>query len=162
VLLALFAAASGALMFLARMRLLDSVAQSKTPLPDVSRYKPMLRLLSGDDLEFVAVNPSLRRKIGSRRRELFRAYLRCLTKDYARLLAGIRRLMVESGVERPDLAKALAKNRMLFAVALCRIEIHLQLHALGVGKVDVSGLVNALDALRGTVSMMSPAAGAAY
>ena len=57
---------------------------------------------------------------------------------------------------------AARRNRMLFAFALCRIEFHLHLHALGMGKVDVSGLVAALDALRGAVNVMTPATGAAY
>jgi hypothetical protein len=70
--------------------------------------------------------------------------------------------MMESGVDRPDLAKAIAKNQMLFAFALYRVEFHLHLHALGVGKVDVSGLVAALNALRGSVNVMTPATGAAY
>ncbi len=161
-LLILIAAGSGSMLLWARMRLLDTTAQSNMPLPEVGRYRPMLRLLSNDDLGFVGSNPYLRGKVGAKRREIFRGYLRCLTKDYARLLSGIRRMMVESGVDRPDLAKALAKNRFMFAVALCRIEFHLQLHALGIGKVDVSGLVEALDALRSTVSVMTPATGAAY
>jgi len=55
-----------------------------------------------------------------------------------------------------------AKNRLMFALALCRIELNLQLHTLGIGKVDVSGLVEALDTLRGAVSVMTPATGAAY
>jgi hypothetical protein len=161
-LLILITTASGALLLLARMRLLDTTAQSDMPLPEVGRYRPMLRLLSDGDLDFAGSNPYLRGRVGAKRREIFRGYLRCLTKDYARLLSGIRRMMVESGVDRPDLAKALAKNRLMFALALCRIEIHLQLHALGVGKVDVSGLVESLDALRSTVSVMTPATGAAY
>jgi hypothetical protein len=122
----------------------------------------MLRLLADGDLEFAGANRVLRGRIRARRRELFRGYLRCLTKDYARLLAGLRQLMAESGVDRPDLAKALAKNRLMFALALCRIEVNLQLHTFGVGKVDVSGLVDALDALRNAVSVMTPATGAAY
>jgi len=151
-------AGSGILMLAARMRMLDSVAQSNRALPDAERYRPMLRLLSDADLKFAARNPALRAKIASRRRELFRGYVRCLTKDYGRLLGSIRRLMVESGVDRPDLAKALAKNRFVFAMALCRIELHLRLHALGLSNVDVSGLVEALDGLRATVNVMSPAA----
>lgn len=161
-LLIVIAAGSGAMLFFARMRLLDTVTQSNMPLPDVGRYRPMLRLLSDGDLDFAGINPQLKGKVGARRREIFRGYLTCLTKDYARLLSGVRRMMVESGVDRPDLAKVLAKNRLMFALALCRIELHLQLHALGVGKVDVSGLVEALDALRNTVSVMTPATGAAY
>lgn len=160
---AVLAAGSLALMLASRMRLLDSAAPSSdAPLPDVTRYRPMLRLLSDEDLAFAGDNAALRRRIGAQRRELFRSYLRCLTKDYGRLLGGIRRLMVESGVDRPDLAKALTKNRFIFAIALCRIEAHLVLHALGVGKVDVSGLVEALDALRGTVRLMSPVESAVW
>ena len=160
--LVLIAAVSGAVLFLARMRLLDSVVQSSTRLPDADRYRPMLRLLSDGDLDFASSNPVLRGRIRAQRRQMFRGYLRCLTKDYARLLSGLRRMMVESGEDRPDLAKALAKNRLMFAVALCKIEIHLQLHALGIGKVDVSGLVDALSALRGAAGVMTPAMGAAY
>jgi hypothetical protein len=160
-LLTIIAAGSAALLFVTRARLLDSTALSHARLPESDRYRPMLRLLSDADFDFVAANPVLRRTIRARRREMFRGYLRCLTKDYARLLSGIRRMMVESGVDRPDLAKALAKNRMMFTFALCRIEVHLQLHALGVGKVDVSGLVEALDALRGAVSVLTPATGTA-
>lgn len=150
------------LVFVARMRLLNAQVQARQGLPDASRYRPMLRLLSDADLEFAGTNPKLRGKIRAKRREMFRSYLRCLTKDYARLLSGIRVTMVESGVDRPDLAKALARNRVLFALALCRIELHLQLHALGLGKVDVSGLVEALDSLRGAVNVMTPVAGAAF
>jgi hypothetical protein len=153
---------SALLLFVARMRLLDAHVQAQQNLPDVNRYKPMLRLLSDDDLGFAAASPKLRSKVRSQRREVFRGYLRCLTKDYTRLLSGVRGMMVESGEDRPDLAKALARNRVLFALALCRIELHLQLHALGIGKVDVSGLVEALDSLRGAVSVMTPATGAAF
>ncbi len=153
---------SALLLFVARMRLLDAHVQAQQNLPDANRYKPMLRLLSDTDLGFAAANRKLKSRIRSQRREVFRGYLRCLTKDYARLLSGIRGMMVESGVDRPDLAKALARNRVLFALSLCRIELHLQLHALGIGKVDVSGLVEALDSLRGAVSVMTPATGAAF
>jgi hypothetical protein len=112
------------------------------------RYRPMLRLLSGDDLEFVSANRAARRALRAERRRLFRSYLGCLVKDYSRIVAGLRLAMVQSGVDRPDLTRALAKNRVLFALALCRIEVHLAMHAAGIGKVDVSGLVDALDSLR--------------
>jgi hypothetical protein len=160
--LVLIATGSALLLFADRMQLLDAKAQSQQNLPDANRYRPMLRLLSDEDLKFASASPRLRGKIRARRREVFRGYLRCLAKDYARLLSGVRGMMVESGVDRPDLAKALARNRMLFALSLCRIEIHLQLHALGIGKVDVSGLVEALDSLRGAVTAMTPATGLAF
>jgi hypothetical protein len=122
------------------------------------RYRPMLRLLSNDDLAFVSADARLQRTLRARRRDLFRGYLRCLTTDYARLLAGVREAMVHSGVDRPDLARALAKNRVLFAIAICKVEFRLALHATGVGNVDISGLVDALEALRGQVSVLSASA----
>ena len=134
----------------------------RLPVLGADRYRPMLRLLSNDDLAFVSADSKLQRTLRARRRDLFRGYLRCLTADYARLLAGVREVMVHSGVDRPDLARALAKNRVLFAIAICKVEFRLALHATGVGNVDISGLVDALEALRGQVSALSASSGTMY
>ena len=146
-----------ALAFFSRLRRLRVVAQSNTASVVANRYRPMVRLLAEEDTTFVASNKAMARKLRAERRRIFRGYLDCLTKDYARLLNGIRLAMVRSGVDRPDLAQALAKNKILFTFALCRIEFRLLLHQAGVGKVDVSGLVEAMDALRTQVSFLTPA-----
>jgi hypothetical protein len=119
------------------------------------RYKPMLRLLAHDDLAFIPADGTLQKAFRAKRRELFRGYLRCLTRDYALLLAGVRAVMVQSGVDRPDLARTLAKNRVLFAIAMCKVEFRLILHAAGIGTVDISGLVEALETLRIQVGLLS-------
>jgi hypothetical protein len=149
------------LQFLLKMRSLRSQPGETSPLVGADRYRPMLRLLSDDDLAFVSADSKLFKTLRSRRRELFRGYLRCLTRDYARLLAGVREAMVHSGVDRPDLARALAKNRALFAIAICKVEFRLALHATGVVSVDISGLVNAFETLRGQVNVLSTSALAA-
>src|SRR5579872_7468947 len=97
---------------LLRMRVPTANA-GKFPVVSADRYRPMLRLLADEDLEFVSVNSNLHKVLRTRRRELFRSYLRCLARDYALLLAGVRAVMVHSGVDRPELAHALAKNRAL-------------------------------------------------
>ncbi len=140
---------------LSRVRVPATASFGAAPVVSAERYRPMLRLLSDDDLNFVASNGNLHRTLKSRRRELFRSYLRCLTRDYGCLLAGIRSAMVEAGVDRPDLARALAKNRALFALAVYRVEVRLAFHAVGVGTVDISGLVEALEGLRAQVSVVS-------
>jgi hypothetical protein len=149
------------LQFLLKMRSLRSQPTAEItgsfPMLGADRYRPMLRLLSDEDLAFVSADNKLQRTLRARRRDLFRGYLRCLTRDYARLLAGVRQAMVHSGVDRPDLARALAKNRVLFAAAICKVEFRLALHATGVGSVDISGLVGALETLRGQVSVLSTA-----
>ena len=65
--------------------------------------------------------------------------------------------MVQSGLDRPDLARALAKNRALFVMAIYKVEFRLALHAVGMGKVEISGLVEALESLRNQVSVLSAA-----
>lgn len=156
---ALFLAALGALAWqvLPQVRIPLGAEANSLPLISADRYRPMLRLLSDDDLNFVAANASLHRTLRARRRELFRTYLRCLARDYAHLLAGVRYVMVQSGLDRPDLARALAKNRTLFVLAIYKVEFRLALHAVGMGKVEISGLVEALESLRSQVSMLSSA-----
>jgi len=159
--LALISVAALAFQFAAALRLLRSDARIQPATSSVNRYQPMLRLLSEDDVRFVSGNRVLSKKLRAQRQDIFKGYLRCLTKDYGKLLAGVRLAMVNSGVDRPDLARALAKNKILFAWALCRIELRLSLYSLGLAKVDVSGLVEAMDALRGQVSFLAPASLAA-
>ena len=117
----------------------------------------MLRLLSDEDLNFVPANSNLRKTLrtGDFTGNCSRSYLRCLTRDYAHLLAGVRNAMVQSGLDRPDLARALAKNRTLFTIAMYKVEFRLALHTVGVGRVEIAGLVEALEALRNQVGVLS-------
>jgi hypothetical protein len=154
---ALFLTAFGLMgwQVLSRMRALAAPETTAVPVVSADRYRPMLRLLSDDDLNFVPAKSGLRRSLRARRRELFRSYLRCLARDYAHLLAGVRAVMVQSGMDRPELAQALAKNRTLFLVAMYKVEFRLTMHAIGVGKVEIAGLVEALEGLRNQVSVLS-------
>jgi hypothetical protein len=155
----LVAAGGFAVQFTTRLRALGAgnsgCKTSGTPVNVAGRYRPMLRLLSEEDLAFVASHPKLARALRTERQKLFRSYLRCLTKEYGRLLAGIRMVMVQSRVDRPDLARALAKNRMMFALAICRIEYRLTMQSMGIGTVDISGVVEAFDRLRESAVAMS-------
>jgi hypothetical protein len=141
--------------FISRMRVIRAAEATAIPVVSAERYRPMLRLLSDEDLAFASVDAQLTRTLRARRRELFRSYLNCLTRDYAHLLAGVRAVMVQSGMDRPELAHALAKNRILFAIAICKVEFRLTLHAAGVGKVDVSALVGAMETLSNQVRALS-------
>jgi len=149
------------LQLMIKMRAFGSAKAVEATALATDRYRPMLRLLADADLNFLPSGSALRHTVAVQRRAFFRAYLRCLTRDYARLLAGIRLAIVQSGVDRPDLTRALAKNRFLFAVAICRVEYRLALHAAGLGHVEIGGLVDALESLRSQVSVLTPVAQAA-
>ncbi len=155
--LLLIAFGSLAWQVLSRMRVPSAARTGTLSTVSADRYRPMLRLLADEDLTFVPADTRMRKTLRSKRRALFRSYLACLARDYSLLLAGVRTVMVQSGVDRPDLARALAKNRLLFAITLYKVELRLALHAVGVGTVDISGLVDALDALRAQVGVLSAA-----
>src|SRR5580704_13406065 len=128
----LILAGAATVQFCVYMRKLDAHKRSAAPAVDVDKYRPMLRLLSDEDTELTS-DPELRRKLRRQRTSLFREYLGALADDYGNLLAGVRLIMTQSGSDRPDLAKALVRNRVLFAVTLCRIDFRLRLYALGIG-----------------------------
>ncbi len=151
-----------AVHFWAHMRTIDAHTHAAGgPLRDAEYYRPMVRLLS--DYSNPTGNPAEQAEIRAERCSLFREYLRSLTWDYGHLLAGIRLAMAESAVDRPDLIKALLRNRILFAVALCRIELRLTFYKRGICtaellRTDVMGLMNAVNVLRPQPAMMAESA----
>jgi len=118
----------------------------------VARYKPMERLLCEEDFEFLASQrgyvPGIARKLRAERRKIFREYLRCLRRDFARLEAGIRLFMVHATEDKPELAKALFRRRVAFTRGILAAECRLVLHTFGVGTVDVRGLTGSLEGMR--------------
>jgi hypothetical protein len=123
------------------------------------RYRPMLRLLDERDFQYLAESgcpKEVVRKAKADRRAIFRRYLRCLVKDYSRLLAGLRMQILMSKTDRPDLLRAIAANRWFFLRSLVRIELSLALHTAGIGKVDVSGLVQAIEGLTAVSGSFAP------
>lgn len=156
--LALGASGLLALHYLTRLRRIEAFAANRAGLvfPPANRYRPMLRLLSENDEALLSSNKSLLRKFRKQRQEIFRGYLINLSSDYGNMLAAIRGSMVASGIDRPDLAAALVRNRSLFALAICRIEYRLLLNRMGLGSaVDVSGLVEAVSALQAQMQIFS-------
>jgi hypothetical protein len=156
--LVLITVGSAAFHFILRLNSLNPAEIAHIPQAASRAYKPMLRLLSNEDMQLVSAAPALKRDLRAQRRRIFRSYLRCLSKDYSRLFGGVRWIMVNSDVDRPDLAMLLSRQRRAFAIAMCRIEWKLALHAAGVEnvKIDVSGLVGAVDNLTGVVNVFNP------
>lgn len=118
----------------------------------VAKYRPMERLFLQDDYEFLAAQPGSKREIVRRlqaeRRRIFHRYLRALGRDFDRLLWAAKALVVHSAEDRPDLAKVLLRQTLMFDYALGVTHCRLVLQGFGIGTVDVRPLVGALDAMR--------------
>jgi hypothetical protein len=125
-----------------------SVRPVASPVSRAGRYQPMLRLLSESDFALVGQNHKLLRRLKAQRTAIFRQYVRCLALEYGRLLAGLRMIALQSPVDRPDLARAILQHRLKFATLLCRMDLLLLLHTLGIRHTNISGLVQMLDSLR--------------
>jgi hypothetical protein len=141
------------------------VAAGTAPASREGRYRPMLRLLSEEDYAVVGGNKRLLRRLRAERSVIFRGYVRCLTLDYGRILAGLRHAAFHSAVDRPDLAWTVLQNRIAFTNLLFRLDILLIMHQFGVRGVNVSGLLEAMEGLRArataSLSSSSPIALAA-
>jgi hypothetical protein len=127
----------------------------------IQKYRPMLRLLSEDDYEFLSTqsgyDPKIARKLRTERRRIFRSYLSNLVRDFHRLHLAARVALVYSAEDRPDLASKLLKQRLLFSFAVCSVETRLFLHSAGIGTVDVHGLLGTLDGIHAEISGFLPA-----
>lgn len=129
-----------------------------------SRYRPMERLLDPADSRFLqseaGYSRRLARRLRAKRVEIFRAYVRCLGRDFARVSSALRLLMVHAPVDRSALAGLLLKQRLLFSANMMSLEARVMLHSFGVSglQVDVRGLVESLDMLRTQLQALAAAA----
>lgn len=147
--------AAAASLFVLLLRRLNSPDHDPEPSLEwcnqftVQRYRPMERLFSEDDFRFLATQPGYSPRIAQRlraeRRRVFLHYLRCLCRDFDRLHTAARFLLLDSPQDRPDLVMALFRQRMTFRYALLTVHGRLTLQGLGLGTVDVRGLVAAVE-----------------
>lgn len=126
----------------------------------LEKYRPMERLFLPQDYEFLSSQPGftprLIRRLQAERRKIFRRYLRRLSRDFDRLQAAIKLLMLDSAQDRSDLAITLFRQRLRFYYALATVHCGLALQTLGLGTVDARGLVSALAAMRDQLRALSP------
>ena len=151
--------------------LLRKVAVSGGSLPltvewidelSIERYRPMLRLLDGEDLDFLrsqpGFTPDMATKLRIQRCQIFRGYLRCLNADFARVCAAMKVLMLQSRNDRPDLAAALIRHQATFLCGMAIVRFRLVLYRWGMGAVDVTSLVQVFDTMRLALRTLVPAA----
>ncbi|HEV3199106.1 MAG TPA: hypothetical protein VGZ73_14435 [Bryobacteraceae bacterium] len=128
----------------------------------IERYRPMLRLLDGEDLEFLRSQPGFTPKMANKLRIqrclIFRGYLQCLNADFGRVCAAMKVLMLQSRNDRPDLAAALVRHQTTFLWRMATVRVRLVLYRWGVCAVDVTSLVQIIDAMRLELRSLVPVA----
>jgi hypothetical protein len=127
----------------------------------IERYRPMARLLDGDDLEFLRSQPGFTPKmldnVRAQRCQIFRGYLRCLQGDFGRVCSAIKLVMLQSSHDRPDLAAALIRHQLTFATGMMSVYCRLALYSWGICGVDIARLVKSFDTMRLELRTLIPA-----
>jgi hypothetical protein len=127
----------------------------------VDRYRPMLRLLSDEDLQYLRVQPGFTPEMASQLRRqrctIFRGYLKCLVTDFGCVCGALKMLMLQSRYDRPDLASTLVRTQVQFAVSLAAVRVRLALFEWGLCAVDGSNLLSLFDAMRLELRTLVPA-----
>ena len=162
------AAVGLALLFLYRtlsLRQHGEISLDQCLVLQPERYQVMERLFPETDFRFLSTQPGFSPQMGRRfraeRRRIFRVYLRNLRKDFGRMALAVQTLIVHAAEDRGDLAAALMRQRLLFVVRMIAIEARLLLHAVGVGMIDVGGMVEAAETMQVQIRLLLAAAQAA-
>ena len=144
-------AALGSLVWIRIRQLKQPRMGRETASFSPERYEPMIRLLAGDDLEFLRRHTSCA-KIAVRwertQRRIFRLYLRDLAADFHELHAQCRALVAESPEQYSELVGVLMRQQVTFWRAVASLECRLALSAIGIGRVDPRRLISAVEAMR--------------
>ncbi|HKE22905.1 MAG TPA: hypothetical protein VKB88_10980 [Bryobacteraceae bacterium] len=126
----------------------------------VERYRPMLRLLDGKDLEFLRAQPgftpTMEKQLRRQRCQVFRAYLRSLSLDFRRVSAAIKLLMLYSNNDRSDLAGALLHHQLVFGLSFLQVECAVLLYRWGLCDVNVGDLMKIFDMTRVELRSLVP------
>ena len=127
----------------------------------IEHYRPMLRLLDDAEVRFLRAHSGFTPKLAAcfrrQRCQIFRGYLKSLSSDFGRICMALKVLMMQASIDRPDLAAALIRSRMMFAYGMAMARLQLVLFRLGIGTVDVAGLLKVFDAMRLELRSLVPA-----
>ena len=128
----------------------------------IERYRPMARLLLSSDIEFLRSQPACSSKtvrhFRRQRCQIFRAYLRCLQNDFARVCCALKLILLQSQEDRPELATLLLRHQINFACGMLLVYCRLALYSWGICGVDVARLVKSFDSMRLELRSLLPAA----
>jgi hypothetical protein len=95
----------------------------------IDRYRPMMRLLDGEDFKFLQTQPGFTPKMATKLRiqrcQILRRYLNDLDEDFKRICIALKVVMVQAKQDRPDLASALVQSQMTFAYGMMMVQVRL-------------------------------------
>jgi hypothetical protein len=125
------------------------------------RYRPMLRVLDDQDVQFLRTQPGftvdMERNLRAQRSQIFNGYLKSLESDFQRICTALKLVMVQSRTDRPELSSALLKAQFSFGFGVMMVRCHLALYRWNMAHVDVSPVVQLFEGMRVELRSFVPA-----
>lgn len=126
-----------------------------------SRYRPMERLLSSEDFDFLAsqpgFEPQIAKKLRNERKVIFRSYFNSLIQDFNRLHITARAVIAHSKTDQSHAAAQLMRLRFAFSLAVLRTEVSFALYRMGVGSMNSRAVVAYLEEMSAQVHSLATA-----
>lgn len=128
-------------LYLAHRRMRTATSQNRIDWKRVQSfrgdtYRPLVRLLSGDDLQFLqrlpGYQPDIALRLRRERKQLRRRFLDRLEMDFKQLHLVARTLVRDQEQDRPELVLALVRTDAEFRWNLFRVRLGLALEGLPV------------------------------
>jgi hypothetical protein len=92
---------------------------------------------------------------------IFRGYMLQLFDEARRIIRALKLVIITSETDRSDLASAVLKLQILFAVSVISVEVKLALYTIGWVGIDAASLTGSLSAMRArlqsSVALAQPA-----
>lgn len=143
----------------------SSYAEASEPL-DLSwrDYLPLRRLLDPADFEYMrqrGVSELKIKKLRVERRKIYRLFLRNLAHDFDHVHRRVSLMLIQSHIDRPELATELATEKLTFYRNLVQVEFRLTLHAWGIERMPAIDLLQPLEALESQLRQLAVSGAAA-
>ena len=125
-----------------------------------ARYRPLERIMTGRDRAYIAsvIGGRLEKRVRANRTKIINSYVRCLRKDFMRVLGALKQFMIHSPVDRPDLAPAILRHCIKFTMILVWVKLQLLLFRYGFGSIAVRGLLSSVTEIYGELRVTALAA----
>ena len=122
-----------------------------------TRYRVMEQLLDEADQNLAACrgDREAEHKFRHQRVRILHGYMQQLAEDFNSICKATKVLMVNSEVDRPDIAGSLMKQQLLFSFLLMLVELKLIVFGFGWHGVDLSSLTRTLNGMRAQLQSLA-------
>jgi hypothetical protein len=136
----------------------DRVAPPSEDLDTIcspDRYQAIEQLAAAENHKTFFKDRNLESQLRKKRVAVLRSYLHQLSADFHQVTKAVQLMLVQSQVDRPDLARIVLKQRLVFFYAMMSMEVRLTMYGFGLNRIDERLLTGSMYAMRSQLQSLS-------